>query len=69
MFFRYFYNVLGTCIANVYLYSNIPFYTGNSELDQVILVLLNTSMFVGGFVGFILDNTVPGKVIQPPISV
>ncbi|KAK3085448.1 hypothetical protein FSP39_003460 [Pinctada imbricata] len=34
--------------------------TGNDELDQVITVLLNTSMFVGGVVGFVLDNTVPG---------
>lgn len=34
--------------------------TGNSELDQVITVLLSTAMFVGGMLGFILDNTVPG---------
>ncbi|XP_060587640.1 solute carrier family 23 member 2-like [Ruditapes philippinarum] len=35
--------------------------TGNEELDQVIKVLLGTAMFVGGFVGFLLDNTVPGS--------
>ncbi|XP_061189683.1 solute carrier family 23 member 1-like isoform X2 [Saccostrea echinata] len=35
--------------------------TGNKEADQVILVLLSTSMFVGGVVGFLLDNTVPGS--------
>ncbi|XP_053407912.1 solute carrier family 23 member 2-like [Mercenaria mercenaria] len=34
--------------------------TGNEELDQVIKVLLGTSMFVGGFVGCLLDNTVSG---------
>ncbi|XP_063422626.1 solute carrier family 23 member 1-like [Mytilus trossulus] len=34
--------------------------TGNSELDQVLTVLLSTAMFVGGMIGFILDNTVPG---------
>lgn len=34
--------------------------TGNNELDQVIKVLLGTAMFVGGFVGCLLDNTVPG---------
>lgn len=34
--------------------------TGNREADQVIVVLLSTSMFVGGVVGFLLDNTVPG---------
>lgn len=30
------------------------------ELDQIIVVLLETSMFVGGFLGFFLDNTIPG---------
>ncbi|KAL5009571.1 hypothetical protein ScPMuIL_011876 [Solemya velum] len=34
--------------------------TGNIEADQVLTVLLSTSMFVGGMLGFILDNTVPG---------
>ncbi|KAJ8306918.1 hypothetical protein KUTeg_015002 [Tegillarca granosa] len=34
--------------------------TGVIELDQVISVLLSTAMFVGGVLGFILDNTVPG---------
>ncbi|XP_064455241.1 solute carrier family 23 member 2-like isoform X2 [Ornithodoros turicata] len=34
--------------------------TGSPELDQVINVLLSTSMFVGGFVGIFLDNTIPG---------
>ena len=30
------------------------------ELDQIIKVLFETSMFVGGFLGFLLDNTIPG---------
>ncbi|XP_032894257.1 solute carrier family 23 member 1-like [Amblyraja radiata] len=34
--------------------------TGVLPLDQVFGVLLNTSMFVGGFWGFFLDNTIPG---------
>ncbi|XP_078527466.1 solute carrier family 23 member 1-like isoform X2 [Lissotriton helveticus] len=34
--------------------------TGILQLDQVILVLLTTGMFVGGLLGFILDNTIPG---------
>ncbi|XP_047739598.1 solute carrier family 23 member 1 [Hyalella azteca] len=34
--------------------------TGVAELDQLLLVLLSTSMFVGGCLGFLLDNTVPG---------
>jgi len=33
---------------------------GSANLDQILSVLLSTSMFVGGLVGFILDNTVPG---------
>nr|XP_019934159.1 PREDICTED: solute carrier family 23 member 2-like [Paralichthys olivaceus] len=34
--------------------------TGIKELDQVITVLFTTHMFIGGFFGFILDNTIPG---------
>lgn len=35
-------------------------FSGVVELDQVLQVLLTTSMFVGGFIGFVLDNTIPG---------
>ncbi|XP_058047279.1 solute carrier family 23 member 1-like isoform X1 [Ahaetulla prasina] len=35
--------------------------TGTVQLDQVIQVLLTTGMFVGGFLGFFLDNTIPGS--------
>ncbi|KAL4612830.1 solute carrier family 23 member 1-like [Arapaima gigas] len=35
--------------------------TGVIEVDQVLHVLLTTSMFVGGFFGFLLDNTIPGS--------
>ncbi|XP_054881371.1 solute carrier family 23 member 2-like isoform X2 [Poeciliopsis prolifica] len=35
--------------------------TGAVEFDQMLQVLLTTSMFVGGFFGFVLDNTVPGS--------
>ncbi|KAM6973339.1 solute carrier family 23 member 1 [Aplochiton taeniatus] len=34
--------------------------TGVKELDQVIVVLFTTHMFIGGFLGFVLDNTIPG---------
>ncbi|XP_065338002.1 solute carrier family 23 member 1 [Cloeon dipterum] len=34
--------------------------TGSEFLDQLFTVLLSTSMFVGGIIGFVLDNTVPG---------
>ena len=37
-------------------------FSGNEEFDQVVKVMLGTAMFVGGIIGFILDNTVPGKV-------
>lgn len=35
--------------------------TGSDELDQVILVLFGTASFAGGFIGFVLDNIVPGS--------
>lgn len=34
--------------------------TGSAELDQVIKVLFGTASFTGGFIGFVLDNIVPG---------
>lgn len=34
--------------------------TGVPELDQILTVLLSTEMFVGGFLAFCLDNTIPG---------
>ncbi|KAM9311659.1 solute carrier family 23 member 1-like [Gastrophryne carolinensis] len=35
--------------------------TGIKEVDQTITILLTTSMFVGGFFGCLLDNTIPGS--------
>ncbi|XP_045176439.2 solute carrier family 23 member 1-like [Mercenaria mercenaria] len=34
--------------------------TGNDVVDQILTVLLSTSMFVGGALGLILDNAIPG---------
>ncbi|KAK3587962.1 hypothetical protein CHS0354_014481 [Potamilus streckersoni] len=34
--------------------------TGSKIVDQIITVLLSTNMFVGGMIGFVLDNTIPG---------
>lgn len=34
--------------------------TGVKELDQVLQILLTTHMFIGGFLGCFLDNTIPG---------
>ena len=36
--------------------------TGVSEIDQIITVLLKTSMAVGCIVALILDNTIPGTI-------
>nr|XP_054764940.1 solute carrier family 23 member 1-like [Lytechinus pictus] len=36
--------------------------TGSDTLDQVLLAVLSTSMFVGGAVACFLDNTVPGTI-------
>ena len=41
------------------------FNTGSEILDQILLVLLETSMFVAGLIGFILDNTIPGNAKGP----
>ena len=38
--------------------------TGSEVADQIFTVLLSTSMFVGGVVGFVLDNTVPGLIFH-----
>lgn len=42
-------------------------FSGVVELDQVLQVLLTTSMFVGGFIGFVLDNTIPG-ILRPSLN-
>ncbi|XP_077599524.1 solute carrier family 23 member 1 [Stigmatopora nigra] len=42
--------------------------TGIKELDQVIVVLFTTHMFIGGFFGFILDNTIPGTAEERGLS-
>lgn len=34
--------------------------TGNIDVDNILTVLLTTSMFVGGVLGIFLDNTIPG---------
>lgn len=36
--------------------------TGNQTLDSVCTVLLSTGMFVGGLIGFVLDNTLRGTI-------
>ena len=36
--------------------------TGNQIVDQILFVLLTTSMFISGLLGFLLDNTIPGTL-------
>eukprot|EP00058_Branchiostoma_floridae_P015222 XP_002600710.1 hypothetical protein BRAFLDRAFT_83451 [Branchiostoma floridae] len=38
--------------------------TGVPALDQVLTVILSTNMAVGGLIGLILDNTIPGTLEQ-----
>ncbi|XP_058501537.1 xan_ur_permease domain-containing protein [Solea solea] len=51
----------GLVIPNWILKNPNVIASGVVELDQMLQVLLTTSMFVGGFFGFILDNTIPGS--------
>lgn len=34
---------------------------GSAVFDEIVVVLLKTSMFIGGGVAFFLDNTIPGR--------
>lgn len=40
---------------------NFFLYVGNETVDEVLRVLLESNMLIGGLIGFILDNTVPGE--------
>ncbi|CAM1154466.1 SLC23A2 (predicted) [Pycnogonum litorale] len=55
---------LGLAIPNWMKINKNVIQTGLVELDQIITVLLETSVFVGGFLGFVLDNTMPGLNIN-----
>lgn len=35
--------------------------TGNNTVDGILTVLLSTTILVGGFIGCLLDNIIPGK--------
>ncbi|XP_033104119.1 solute carrier family 23 member 2-like [Anneissia japonica] len=52
--------IMGLVIPNWLNENPTAIQTGISEIDQIITVLLSTSMFVGGILGFLLDNTIPG---------
>ncbi|XP_077997349.1 solute carrier family 23 member 2-like [Glandiceps talaboti] len=52
--------VTGLIIPEYFMANDDIIDTGVLEIDQVFSVLLTTRMFVAGFTGFILDNTIPG---------
>lgn len=43
---------------------NTILFTGSSVVDQILSVILGTNMFVGAFIAFVLDNTIPGLFIR-----
>ncbi|XP_054709274.1 solute carrier family 23 member 2-like [Uloborus diversus] len=50
---------MGLCIPS-YLQNNPDaLQTGSEVADQILGILLRTNMFVGGFLGCLLDNTIP----------
>ena len=38
----------------------ILFFIGSEIFDEMLIIILGTSMFIGGATGFLLDNTIPG---------
>jgi nucleobase transporter 1/2 len=38
--------------------------SGSQIFDQIVTVLMSTSMFTAGVLGLFLDNTIPGKITQ-----
>ncbi|XP_023223250.1 solute carrier family 23 member 1-like isoform X2 [Centruroides sculpturatus] len=51
---------LGICIPKWLQANPGAINTGVPTLDQIFTILLGTNMFVGGFLGFVLDNSIPG---------
>ncbi|XP_048744998.2 solute carrier family 23 member 2-like isoform X1 [Ostrea edulis] len=60
--------ILGLMVPQWLLNNPNSINTGSEDLDQVLEVLLTTAMFVGGLIGFILDNTVPGSKEERGLS-
>ena len=48
-------------LALIFLYC----FEGSETVDSIFYVLLSTGMFVGGLLGFCLDNTIRGKHMNP----
>ena len=43
--------------------------TGNATVDNILLVILSSSMFLAMMLGFILDNTIPGTPEERGITI
>ncbi|XP_005098105.1 solute carrier family 23 member 1 [Aplysia californica] len=52
----------GLCFPHWMSKQKHPINVGVPAVDQILTVLLSTSMFVGGFIGFLLDVTLPGTL-------
>lgn len=52
---------MGLCIPNYLADHPEVIQTGSEFADQIIGILLKTSMFVGGFIGCLLDNLIPAS--------
>ena len=51
----------GGCFTCVFKSISSFNHSGSTLADQVLEVLAGTSMFVGGVMAFLLDNTIPGE--------
>ena len=50
------------CLAVIHVYVTTErLLAGIAELDSVITTVLATGMLVGGTIGFVLDNLLPGQ--------
>ncbi|GFX65677.1 hypothetical protein TNCV_4093701 [Trichonephila clavipes] len=51
---------MGLCLPKWIQANSGAINTGYELLNQTITILLSTNMLVGGFIGFLLDNIIPG---------
>lgn len=56
--------ILGVIIPN--FVETYPIATGMRILDQSLNILLTTRMFVGGLIGFVLDNLSGNPLVEKP---
>ena len=56
--------MLGIVIPRVVRTYDAAIHTGSSTIDDALKILLTIEMFIGGSIGFFLDNTVPGQSLS-----